>query len=74
MGDLATKTAAQVDFEFSQFLLGENTVANLMMVKERLNLGVTFGQVEVFERQMGIKAVQKREKIVLCQARFQILK
>ena len=54
MGDLATKTAAQVDFEFSQFLLGENTVANLMMVKERLNLGRhiwTF--VEAFEKQRG---------------------
>lgn len=28
-----------VDFEFSQFLLGENTVANLLDVKERLCLG-----------------------------------
>ena len=27
-----------MDFQFSQFLLGENTVANLVDVKERLSL------------------------------------
>ena len=40
--DSAVDPPAKVDFEFSQFLLGENTVANLVMVKERLCLGCFF--------------------------------
>lgn len=46
-----------VDFEFSQFLLGENTVANLMMVKERLKChgseGHAFFLFRIFAQMCG---------------------
>ncbi|CAE7455778.1 unnamed protein product [Symbiodinium natans] len=46
-----------VDFEFSQFLLGENTAANLVMVKERLKAhgqdGHSFFLFRIFAQMCG---------------------
>ncbi|CAJ1415640.1 unnamed protein product [Effrenium voratum] len=47
----------RVDFEFSQFLLGENTAANLVMVKERLKAhgpqGHSFFLFRIFAQMCG---------------------
>lgn len=53
-----------VDFEFSQFLLGENTVANLVMVKERLKPhgpeGHAFFLFRIFAQMCGKKGQESQ--------------